>query len=95
MARSASPLLPLGLTQLPTSLLLQNERHRQVAGHLKVRRANAKSNARNKENGKKRPANAKSNAEHNAKNNAKACAKVKEATRARRVAQRALGGVPV
>ena len=91
MVRSASPLLPLGLTQLPTSLLLQNERHRQVAGHLKARLAGAKHNARNKENGKKRLANAKSNAKHNAENSAK----TKEATRARRAAQQALRGVPV
>ena len=83
LVRSASPLLPLGLTQLPTSLLLQNERHRQVAAGLKKVLANTKSNARNKENGKGRQANAKSNA------------KVKEETRARRAEQQALGGVPV
>ena len=91
MARSASPLLPLGLTQLPTSLLLQNERHRQVAGRLKKRLANAKHNpahnAKNRENGKSRLANAKTNAKHNAKNRAK--------NSARRVAQQALRGVPV
>ena len=91
MVRSASPLLPLGLTQLPTSLLLQNERHRQVALTLKKRLADAATYAKHKGNGKKRLANANSNPAANAIGNAK----VKEETRARRAEQQALGGVPV
>ena len=100
MARSASPLLPLGLTQLPTSLLLQNERHRQVAAERKKRLANAESHARYKENGKRKLANANRGDKYDVKKDgtkrwAAGNAKVKEETRAHRAAQQALGGVPV